>query len=31
MLPGISDREIALGFKYEDFYLFPWEKLENKF
>lgn len=30
MLPGISDREIALGFKYEDFYLFPWEKL-NKF
>lgn len=30
MLPGISDREIALGFKYEDSYLFPWEKL-NKF
>lgn len=31
MLPDISDREIALGFKYEDFHLFPWEKLENNF
>lgn len=31
MLPGISYREIALGFKYKGFYPFPWEKLVNKF
>lgn len=30
MLPDTSYREIALGFKYEGFYPFPWEKLENK-